>query len=79
MLGIFAWPKAESVVVLRCEDQSLEVGILNDLDQCVGIEIRRVEQLGRLVTIAPLLIGECVDCKMHKCVLLHLVPLYLAW
>ena len=43
MFGIFTWPKAESIVVLGGKDQALEVGVLDNFHQCIGIKISRIE------------------------------------
>jgi hypothetical protein len=44
-VGEFTVPKAESVVVLRCDDQILHAGRFGCAGDEVGIELRRVEIL----------------------------------
>ena len=67
-------PQAKAVMVFARENDTLASGVLQIAHNAVGIEVRRVENGGVLVTIAPLFVRECVDREMKEVILLHLAP-----
>ena len=77
VLGVGARPQAESVMMFGRKDQPLKARVLDDPDQSVGVEVRRVEYRLGLVAIAPLTVCEGVDGKVYEGILLHAVPLQL--
>src|ERR1043165_3167596 len=74
MLGVARGPQAEPVMMLAREDQGLHAAMLRRLDDLIGIEGGRIEDLRRLVAVAPLAVGECIDGEMQKPVELERVP-----
>ena len=49
VIGLLRVPQAEAVVVLRGEHDVLHAGVLGDVDPLVGVELRRIESLVKVV------------------------------
>jgi len=71
---VLARPQAEAIVVLGGQDQPLHASLFGDSRPLVGIQLSRIEQLGRFVAVAPFAIGERVQRKVDKAVELQRVP-----
>ena len=60
--------------MLGGEDDAFHAGFLADTCPLAAVEIGGVEHLGRVATVAPLLVGEGVDGKVDESIELHFVP-----
>ena len=49
-------------------------GLLDGADDLLGVEIGRVEDLLRLIAVAPFAIGERVDREVEEGIAFQLVP-----
>ncbi len=74
VLGIFAGPEAEAVVMLAGEHDAPQPGSLDRADDLVGVEIGGVEDLLRLIAVAPFAIGERIDREVEEGVAFYLMP-----
>ena len=79
MLRVFARPQAESVVVLRREDESLEARRLHRFHPLVAIERGGVKNLLVLCALAPFAVRVGVHTVMHKRIAFHLKPIKLSF
>ena len=61
-------------MVLTCKDQALHSGFANDGHHVIGVEVGGVEEGGRLIPEAPLLVREGVRREVDEAVVLKLVP-----
>ena len=74
----FAYTFQNGVLTIRADFAEQISGLMiDDPDQSVGVEVRRVEYRLGLVAIAPLAVCKCVDGKVNEGILLHAVPLQL--
>src|SRR5216683_2874683 len=64
--------------MLACEDQTPHTRVARGFHDLIGSEVRGVEDGGRLVAVAPLLVCERIDGEVQEAVELHLVPAQLA-
>ncbi len=67
MLGVLAGPEAETIVMLGGEDHPRDARGLGRCHPLACIQIRWIEQLFILFSIAPFVVGEGIHAKMDKC------------
>ena len=67
-------PETEAVVVLAGKNQPFHPAVPRGSYDLVGVKVRGIEDRRRLVAVAPLTVGKCVDGEMHEPVELELVP-----
>ena len=60
--------------MLAGEHHAPQPGLLDRADDLVGVEIGGVEDLFRLIAVAPFTIGERIDREVEEGVSLQLVP-----
>ncbi len=60
--------------MLAGEHHAPQPGLLDRADDLVGVEIGGVEDLFRLIAVAPFPIGEGIDGEVDEGILLELVP-----
>ena len=73
VFSIFAWPKAETAMVLHGQDDTFHARILACLGPLSCIEPAWVEQFGRLIAISPFLVGIGVERIVYESVHLHVL------
>ncbi len=74
VIGVGAWPEAETIVVFGGEDQPLHACLGGHTGDLSGIERCRREELRRLVAIAPLFVGEGVHREVDEAGDFHRLP-----
>ena len=73
-----AGPQAEPVMMLGRDEDSLETGGLRRGGPLAAVQVRGVEEVLGLGSVAPFLSGECVRPEMTEHVHFHSLPFQLA-
>lgn len=68
VIGIFARPEAESVVMLCGDNSAFHAGSFERLTPLVAVEFCRIEYSGGVGTVPPLCARVSVRTEMHECV-----------
>src|SRR6266545_1555238 len=74
MLGVFARPQAESVVMLADQDQAAHTGGFGGAGDLLGVKGGRIEETWGFIARTPFPIHESVHAEVDKAVKLQLVP-----
>ena len=77
VIGIFGVPQAKAVMVLASENNGFHASLDKGLHPLFAIQPGGVEDLGRGVSVAPLLIGKGIQPKMDEGISLQALPSHL--